>query len=297
MTATFADIVGSGPLLLALGVALLAGLVSFFAPCMLPLVPGYLYYVTGLAGSDLPSATGVADGPPTHHGTPGRRRRGPAVGGAVLFVLGFTAVFVVLSAAFGALGRALLIHARTIEMGGRRAHHPARTRLPGHHPRLRPDLASAAAAPGRAGRRPDPGSGLRVVVDPVPVTDVDRSTQPGRRARLRRPRCGARRRIQHRPRPALHRVRRRFQPPARCRRRAAPPTAPGSPVSAGYSSSPSAPHCSPAPGRTSSTGSGRPSGRVRSASDPALRRPGQTGVSAEFLTTVHDWTWRLRRRP
>ena len=46
-------IAGSGPLLLAIGVAALAGLVSILSPCVLPLVPGYLSYVTGLAGSDL----------------------------------------------------------------------------------------------------------------------------------------------------------------------------------------------------------------------------------------------------
>jgi cytochrome c-type biogenesis protein len=53
MGGTFAEIAGSGPLLLAVGVAAFAGLVSFFAPCMLPLVPGYVSYVTGLAGADL----------------------------------------------------------------------------------------------------------------------------------------------------------------------------------------------------------------------------------------------------
>jgi cytochrome c-type biogenesis protein len=102
MGSTFAGIAESGPLLAAVGVAALAGVVSFFAPCMLPLVPGYLSYVTGLAGADLPAA--------------GQRPRGRAVAGTGLFVLGFTAVFVVLSYAVGALGRALLVHARTIEI-------------------------------------------------------------------------------------------------------------------------------------------------------------------------------------
>ena len=48
----------SGPLLLAIGVAALAGLVSFLSPCVLPLVPGYLSYVTGLAGADLDDRAG-----------------------------------------------------------------------------------------------------------------------------------------------------------------------------------------------------------------------------------------------
>ncbi|MEV4203109.1 cytochrome c biogenesis CcdA family protein [Micromonospora globbae] len=127
MGETFAEIASSGPLLLAIGVSALAGLVSFFAPCMLPLVPGYLSYVTGLAGADLPSArrsppsamattpgntavaTAVVDGPV-------RVRRARAVAGSTLFVLGFTTVFVIISYAFGALGRALLVHYRAIEI-------------------------------------------------------------------------------------------------------------------------------------------------------------------------------------
>ncbi|MFB9234968.1 cytochrome c biogenesis CcdA family protein [Plantactinospora siamensis] len=53
MGAAFANLAQSGPLLLAVGAAALAGLVSFLSPCVLPLVPGYLSYVTGLAGADL----------------------------------------------------------------------------------------------------------------------------------------------------------------------------------------------------------------------------------------------------
>src|SRR5699024_6007119 len=51
--AEFAQTVLSGPLLLAAGAAALAGLVSFASPCVLPLVPGYVGYVTGLSGSSL----------------------------------------------------------------------------------------------------------------------------------------------------------------------------------------------------------------------------------------------------
>ena len=79
-----------GPLLLAVPVAALAGLVSFASPCVLPLVPGYLGYVTGLTGVDLE-----------------RQRRGRTVLGALLFVLGFSAVFVSLGTAFGGLGAVL----------------------------------------------------------------------------------------------------------------------------------------------------------------------------------------------
>ncbi|MER6595015.1 cytochrome c biogenesis protein CcdA, partial [Micromonospora purpureochromogenes] len=53
MGETFRQVAESGPLLLAIGAAALAGLVSFLSPCVLPLMPGYLSYVTGLAGADL----------------------------------------------------------------------------------------------------------------------------------------------------------------------------------------------------------------------------------------------------
>ncbi|AWL39068.1 MULTISPECIES: cytochrome c biogenesis CcdA family protein [Streptomyces] len=82
------ETVFSGALLVALPIALLAGLVSFFSPCVLPLVPGYLSYVTGVSGSDLAEA-----------------RRGRMVAGAALFVLGFTAVFVSSGALFGYFGQ------------------------------------------------------------------------------------------------------------------------------------------------------------------------------------------------
>jgi len=84
------DTVLNGALLVALPIALLGGLVSFFSPCVLPLVPGYLSYVTGVAGTDLAEA-----------------RRGRMVAGASLFVLGFTAVFVSSGALFGYFGENL----------------------------------------------------------------------------------------------------------------------------------------------------------------------------------------------
>jgi cytochrome c-type biogenesis protein len=69
MGGTFAEIAGFGPLLLAVDVAALARLVSFFAPCRLPLVPGYVSYVTGLAGADLDAAAGTdAPGSPSATG-------------------------------------------------------------------------------------------------------------------------------------------------------------------------------------------------------------------------------------
>ncbi|WP_372463838.1 cytochrome c biogenesis CcdA family protein [Streptomyces pinistramenti] len=80
----------TGALLAAVPVALLGGLVSFFSPCVLPLVPGYMSYVTGVTGTDLAEA-----------------KRGRMLAGALLFVLGFTAVFVSGGALFGFFGQRL----------------------------------------------------------------------------------------------------------------------------------------------------------------------------------------------
>jgi len=83
----FRETVLDGSLLAALPVALLAGLVSFFSPCVVPLLPGYLSYTTGLAGADLESA-----------------KRGRMLAGSLLFVLGFSFVFISYGALFGAVG-------------------------------------------------------------------------------------------------------------------------------------------------------------------------------------------------
>jgi cytochrome c-type biogenesis protein len=89
----------SGSLLLTLPIAALAGLVSFFSPCVLPLLPGYLSYVSGVGVSELE-----------------HDRRGRVVVGAVLFVLGFSAVFVAGGAAFGAAGQHLVEYRRTLSI-------------------------------------------------------------------------------------------------------------------------------------------------------------------------------------
>ncbi|MEV7023333.1 cytochrome c biogenesis protein CcdA [Kitasatospora sp. NPDC093558] len=94
--------VQSGALLVAAPVALAAGLVSFFSPCVLPLVPGYLSYVTGFSAADLADARGA--------------RRGRMLLGATLFILGFTAVFVSGGALFGQFGDTLQEHKRVISI-------------------------------------------------------------------------------------------------------------------------------------------------------------------------------------
>lgn len=95
--ASFAQTVLSGSMPAALAVALLAGFVSFASPCVLPLVPGYLGYVTGLTGVDLD-----------------RQRRGRLVTGALLFVLGFTVVYVSVTATLATVGGQLQAHQELI---------------------------------------------------------------------------------------------------------------------------------------------------------------------------------------
>ena len=58
---SIAGVVGSGPLLLAIPVAAAAGAVTFLSPCCLPLVPGYLSFITGMTGADASQADDTAD--------------------------------------------------------------------------------------------------------------------------------------------------------------------------------------------------------------------------------------------
>jgi cytochrome c-type biogenesis protein len=95
-----ATTVSTGPLALALGVALLAGLVSFLSPCVLPLIPGYLSYVTGMVGADLDSG----------------RRKGRVLAGTLLFIAGFAAVFVTTTVLAAQVGRLLVQHDRQVQL-------------------------------------------------------------------------------------------------------------------------------------------------------------------------------------
>ena len=135
------QLVTSGPLLLALPVAAAAGAVTFLSPCCLPLVPGYLSFVTGMAGAGGPSspaapasvpaasapgtsaagasaagapASGVAVAAPPLAATAAVPPRGRVVAGTALFVLGFSVVFVAYGAALGGLGHLLTGHARAL---------------------------------------------------------------------------------------------------------------------------------------------------------------------------------------
>ena len=130
------NLVSSGPLILAIPVAAAAGALTFLSPCCLPLVPGYLSYITGMSGAGARGrpAGGAADGAAVTGGgtaavavaeggsggvttatvtaadAPGSAPTGRAVVGTALFVLGFSAVFAVYGLAFGGLGHLLRAH-------------------------------------------------------------------------------------------------------------------------------------------------------------------------------------------
>jgi len=142
------QLVTSGPLLLALPVAAAAGAVTFLSPCCLPLVPGYLSFVTGMAGAGGPASpaapasvpaasasaagasvagasaagasaagapvSGVAVAALPLAATAAVPPRGRVVAGTALFVLGFSVVFMAYGAALGGLGHLLTGHARVL---------------------------------------------------------------------------------------------------------------------------------------------------------------------------------------
>ncbi|NKZ13903.1 cytochrome c biogenesis CcdA family protein [Mycolicibacterium septicum] len=85
----FAEIAAAGPVLLALGISVLAGLVSFASPCVVPLVPGYLSYLAAVVGVQEAPVAGEAG--LTKQATRTARLR--VAGAAALFVAGFTVVF------------------------------------------------------------------------------------------------------------------------------------------------------------------------------------------------------------
>lgn len=143
------SLVFDGPLLLAMPVAAAAGALTFMSPCVLPLVPGYLSYITGMSGASAtgsdpsqrrggPAGKGADDGgygalavaatagqpegvvrtvqAPAARvagaGTGARPSRKRTMAGAILFVFGFSVVFAAYGAAFGGLSTALLKHQR-----------------------------------------------------------------------------------------------------------------------------------------------------------------------------------------
>lgn len=95
------ETITSGSMLLALPLAMVAGVVSFLSPCVLPLVPGYLSYITGLSAAEVLDDAG--------------RRRARLALGALLFVTGFTSVFVSAGVLLGGVGGFLLENQETLQ--------------------------------------------------------------------------------------------------------------------------------------------------------------------------------------
>jgi cytochrome c-type biogenesis protein len=84
-----------GNLLIAMAVASLAGLISFFSPCVIPLVPGYLSYASGMSDT---------------------KSRSRVLLGSLLFVSGFTALFISYGLLFGELGSKITQNSRVISV-------------------------------------------------------------------------------------------------------------------------------------------------------------------------------------
>jgi len=106
-----ADVVAGGALWVAIPIALAAGLLSFLSPCVLPLVPGYLGFIGGAAAPRVPrtrAADGADGAVSTAVQTDAAPTRGRLLLGVVLFILGFTVVFMALNIFGGTLGLFLL---------------------------------------------------------------------------------------------------------------------------------------------------------------------------------------------
>jgi len=115
MSGGIEHLVQTGPLILAAPIAAAAGALTFLSPCVLPLVPGYLSYVTGMSGTGSagdPAAAQDPGGGQATMATAAAPPRGRTVAGTALFVAGFSALFASYGAAFGGLGATLLVHQR-----------------------------------------------------------------------------------------------------------------------------------------------------------------------------------------
>ncbi|QMV86221.1 cytochrome c biogenesis protein CcdA [Corynebacterium hindlerae] len=106
-----ADIAATGPLILGLLAAALAGFVSFASPCVVPLVPGYMSYLAGVVGNDLEMSS---EGPAV-----AKQGRWRVAGAALLFIGGFTIIFVLATATvFGAISALTLNQELLQKIGG-----------------------------------------------------------------------------------------------------------------------------------------------------------------------------------
>ncbi len=204
MGQAFQQVVLDGPFLVAAGVAALVGLISFASPCVLPLVPGYLSYVTGLVG------TGARAPQPAGDGGRGDRRPHRRAAPARPHGHRCAAVRARLHRRLRRL-RGPVRRPRALAAGLQRRDHPGHGR--GHRAR-RPGLPRLAAVPAaheeavrppghRAGRCAPAGRGVRAGLDAVPGPDAVRGQLAGVLRGHRRPRGAAGRRLLPRPRRAV----------------------------------------------------------------------------------------------
>lgn len=107
----FSSVVAGGPLVIAVGACMVAGLVSFASPCVIPLVPGYLSYLAGVSGAEASVEAGAAT-------TVAVRTRWRVAGAALLFVLGFTVVFVLATATVFGVTSTLTINREVLQRIG-----------------------------------------------------------------------------------------------------------------------------------------------------------------------------------
>jgi cytochrome c-type biogenesis protein len=108
--AVITETIITGSLMLAIPLAMIAGVVSFLSPCVLPLVPAYLSMITGLTGEQLSQQEGAGDGAGRVSTALRQMQRSRILTGSVLFVAGFSVVFVSYGVLFGGLGGTLLQH-------------------------------------------------------------------------------------------------------------------------------------------------------------------------------------------
>lgn len=110
--ALFADMAASGPLLLGLLAAAAAGLVSFASPCVVPLVPGYMSYLAGVVGGEVRPD-------PEYGAVVTKKRQWAVAGAALMFIIGFTVVFVLATVTvFGAISMLTLNAETLMRVGG-----------------------------------------------------------------------------------------------------------------------------------------------------------------------------------
>ncbi len=88
----------SGSMLLAIPIAIAAGFLSFASPCVLPLVPGYLSFISGLTHTEIQNSEGL------------NHQKSRLLIGSLGFVAGFSFLFITAGAAFGQIGNWLKVH-------------------------------------------------------------------------------------------------------------------------------------------------------------------------------------------